>query len=444
MSVKKVQAEKSIHHMKYKSNCNFTWWLITITILCIKQSMANMGEIRSRPIDSQISIACWNSRGLCTSLPYLHKLLQHNDIIALSEHWLHANRLNILNDISDEFNVIARSSKLSDSGDYGSRRGQGGVRLMWRKSLGDVSPITSLIHDRICGIRLQCSTGRVINVLSVYMPAPGSSDEYNVVLDDLSEAIDSMDTGSLTIACGDFNGDVGFLGGPRSNRKPTTLGRRIMAFFKEYSLTPINMLADTKGPINTFRGGMGSSTIDYIAVPQGLIESVKACEVLEDAILNTSDHNAIHLTLDCSGLRVAYTKSGCIPKVKWSKLTKLEVFNEYTAPVDRFCESILQDTDFHELGPREIDDLIDTVTSNLVESANNLPRVRYRKHVRPYWNGVLTELKRVKVTAFRIWTSEGRPRDPNSVSLINHKNAKRNFRRELKKVQRNYDQKQIR
>ena len=159
------------------------------------------------------------------------------------------------NRLPQDFNVVARVSKYADASDYGYKRGQGGVALFWRKSLCGASLITSLIHDRICGIRMQSSFGRVLNILSVYMPSPGASDDFDVVLDELADAVESLETGSLTLICGDFNGDVGHLGGPRSMRKPTIPGKKLMSFFNEYSFKLCNIGLSTKGPLNTVKGG---------------------------------------------------------------------------------------------------------------------------------------------------------------------------------------------
>ena len=215
-----------------------------------------------------LSIACWNSRGLTASLPYLKKLMQSYDVIALSEHWLHSNRLNILSEISHDFYAIARSSKHAGASEYGYKRGLiGGVTILWMKNLGGISPITSLVHDRVCGVRLQQDVGRVLNIVSVYLPAPGSSEDLSAVLDELSQIIENMEEGSLTMVCGDFNGDVGYLGGPRSTRRPTGAGRGLITFFDEFSLSLTNLMQCASGPLNTFRGAVGSSTIDYRITP---------------------------------------------------------------------------------------------------------------------------------------------------------------------------------
>ena len=101
---------------------------------------------------------------------------------------------------------------------------------MWNKNLGGVSQISDVINDRMCGIRLQTSNNLVINIVSIYLPAQGSTDRYTACIDDLSEFIDSREYGSKTIICGDANGDIGSLGGERGMRKPTSRGRTFYNF----------------------------------------------------------------------------------------------------------------------------------------------------------------------------------------------------------------------
>ena len=317
--------------------------------------------------------------------------------------------------------MIARASKHSDASEYGSKRGQGGVALLWRKTLGGVSPITSLVNDRICGIRLQCETGRVLNILAVYMSAPGSSDDYGETLDDLAEAIENMERGSLTLICGDFNGDMGHLGGPKSNRKPTNTGRKLMKFFDEFSLNPCNLSDIAKGPVNTFRGGVGSSTIDYFAVPECLSNEIVSCEVLEDPILNTSDHEALRLVMEFTSLKVTAPCLNVNQSIKWGKVKSTVITSVYTNPANEFCAHLLENNDFDNMSKEGIDQTLDILTSKLVNLGSNLPKSKFKKHVRPFWNGNLTELKKVKVSAYRKWKTEGCPRDQFSETWLNHK-----------------------
>ena len=418
--------------------------IILTCLSCISMSQIDTSfDLESPHVRSdQLSITSWNSRGLVAALPYLNEILETSDIVALSEHWLHSNRLNVLTDISQDFNVIARSSKYANASEFGYKRGQGGVAIFWRKTISGVSPITSLLHDRICGIRVQSSHGRILNILSIYMPSPGSEDDFDTVLDDLSDFIENMETGSLTMLCGDFNGDVGVLGGKKSTRRPTALGRKLMKFFNEYSLLLCNMQSYSTGPLNTFIGGVGSSTIDYIAVPYGLRDDIVSCEVLVDHALNTSDHHALKAILKHEYLDID-TPLPVSTNIKWNKISDHNLLHIYTNPADDFCRDFCERVEIETMGPCEIDDTLESITNRLANLGDKLPRAKFRKHVRPFWNAALTELKKAKVQAYRIWKSEGCVRDPDNVGLINHKTAKRNFRRELKKVQRVFEKKQV-
>ena len=94
----------------------------------------------------QLKLACWNARGYLSSILYLKKLLSEVDVLAMSEHWLHSNRLGVLDEIVDTHAVFARSSRSSAAEFYGSRRGQGGGGLPFsgiRKSRVSQKLVTS-------------------------------------------------------------------------------------------------------------------------------------------------------------------------------------------------------------------------------------------------------------------------------------------------------------
>ena len=182
-----------------------------------------------------IRIACWNSRGSSSAVPYLRHLCELSDIVAISEHWLHEKKLKFFEEISANFMYCARSSKFASAENYGTKRGQGGVSILWNKNLGGVSQISDTIHDRVCGIRIQTLNDSVINVLSVYLPSQGSPESFEACLDDLGEIIKSREIGSRTFVCGDMNADMGSLGGNRSTRVPTRRGRVLHEFMTNFN-----------------------------------------------------------------------------------------------------------------------------------------------------------------------------------------------------------------
>ena len=396
--------------------------------------------------DTSLSIVAWNSRGSVASIPYLRELMKMNDVVCVSEHWLHANRLNILEDLSADFNVVARASAHSGAEVYGTKRGQGGVACFWKKSLGGVSPITDISHDRVCGIRVQTNLGIILNIYSIYMPAPGCADDFDIVLDEIAEIVNTRENGTFCVLAGDFNADMGHLGGPRSNRKPSKVGKKLAKFFDESELTAANMTSKATGPLNTFNSGNGSSTIDYIAVPNSLCSLVRGCSVMKDEILNTSDHFAIQATLDVKCCEMSSINSRPNTSIKWGKIRREIIDEVYTRPVEEYATQIMNELELCKDSVIEnstVECLFDGLIDKMASCSSKLPKKRYKPNARPYWNERLTMLKKEKIRCFRKWVYLGRPKTENCVEWLEYKDAKRIFRREIKYIQNEYEKKEM-
>ena len=80
----------------------------------------------------------------------------------------------------------------------------------------------------MCGIRIQTKKQLVINVISVYLPSQGSPENYEAILDDLSEFINSREMGCKTFICSDANAYMGSLGGPRKKRSLLLEGKSFL------------------------------------------------------------------------------------------------------------------------------------------------------------------------------------------------------------------------
>ena len=275
------------------------------------------------------------------------------------------------------------------------------------------------------------------------MPSQGSPDDFDTVLDDLADSLNNTEEGSLSLLCGDFNGDVGHLGGLKSTRRPSILGKKVINFFKEFSLFPSNLMKSTKGPVITFKGGMGSSTLDYTAIPYSLEDRVVSSEVLSDPILNNSDHYAVRVVINVEGLKSVVIPARSVFNVKWARIKNDTILAKYTSPAETHFQSIINDTDLDAMSCEEVDTLIDDITTYLVSLDKDLPRSKFKPHVRPYWNDHLTQLKKEKVRSYRVWKYNGRPRDPTNKYWCEYKSAKRIFRREIRGVQRSFEQKEM-
>ena len=82
-------------------------------------------------------------RRFYSAVSYVRALFRSNNVVILSEHWLHENRLNRLNEISDSISYCAKSSKYASAENYGTARGQGGVAILWKSDLSGISEIKS-------------------------------------------------------------------------------------------------------------------------------------------------------------------------------------------------------------------------------------------------------------------------------------------------------------
>ena len=166
-----------------------------------------------------------------------------------------------------------------------------------------------------------------------------------------------------------------------------------------------------RGPVNIVMGGMGSSTLDYVAIPESLEEYIMECEVLEDIILNTSDHMAVRVVLNVGGIRTytySNTNSG---RTRLDKVSRGDLSIKYTEPVNCAMSDVLENTDFENPSNENIDKVINDVVLCVIEKSKVLPRSKYKPNVKPYWSDELSELKKVKVITYRDWVCANRPRE---------------------------------
>ena len=242
-------------------------------------------------------------RGFNSAVPYVRVLLNTNDVVILTEHWLHADRLNRLEEILDSISYCAKSSKFAAAENYGSHRGQGGVAILWKSALSGISEVKSILHDRICGLRVQSVDGSVILIYGVYLQARGSPEDFNSAIDDFVKIIDSREVGAECIIVGDVNCDLGNPGGCRSLRPAYDRGRILKEILDKYNLFACNLDSRALGPVDTYYGPTGSSTIDYICIPRDPVSLFTSCVVSNNDPLNASDHEAVSVVLDLEVLR---------------------------------------------------------------------------------------------------------------------------------------------
>ena len=391
----------------------------------------------------EIRMACWNARGLLTSVPYIRHLLSKHEILAISEHWTYENRLFKLDEVSDTHTCFSRASRLASAENYGQGRGQGGVALFWDKRLTGVSVVSDVILDRACAIRLQTKTGAIVYFISLYLPAQGSCESLESYIDDISEVIESRECGAQIILMGDLNGDVGSSGGPRGMRPATPRGLHVMRLFNRHGLTALNMQANAKGPIDTFEGNMNSSTLDYIAIPADLMSSVSSCEVYDWSELNTSDHVPVSASILLNGIKQSHVVTNLPGWIKWSKMSMFDKAVKYRNVLEPSLIDLKGSFSNSMKNNEDIDMYFENLTICINRVSEILPRTKYKRNLKPFWNRELSRLKLKKVLSYRAWVNSGRPREKDNLSYQEYKEDKKVFLSTLRKLSKTYENEEI-
>ena len=393
--------------------------------------------IKNKPV----SMCTWNSRGLCAAVPYLRKLSTEYDLTMINEHWLHSNKVNRLSDINVELNYCARSSKYANADEYGSVRGQGGVAILWKKTLPGITPLNNIIHDRICGVRLENSHGAVFNILNVYMPAAGSDECFENAMDELSAIMENLEVGSYTVIGGDLNADLGSLGGCRGTKKPNKNGKYLAGFLSRHNLYAANLASNATGPVNTFMGPNGHSCIDYFLVPNDLVRNIKTCSTKPWEVLNTSDHNPVTIAINFGMVLRTTIKLKPSNRTRWDKLQKVDLARVYTMPITKKLNDIFNRASLIDPTEADIDNLLEELVNVLKKAEKVVPKTKFKRNLKPYWCPILNDLKANKVLIYREWCAAGKPRS--GVLFRAHKQAESTFRKKLKQISREYESEKV-
>ena len=173
-----------------------------------------------------LTISCWNCRGWATGAAYLDHLVQGgSDVIVLSEHWLWPYELHKLDEFNSEYQGLGKADPRLTDTSLTCPRGCGGVGILWKKSF-DVTPISDIQSDRICGIRIKRTTGDSkswISILGVYLPCLDQGMElYRDSLVELERMV--VELGVVGSCDCDFNAHLGPTWGSRAHKNSNIQG----------------------------------------------------------------------------------------------------------------------------------------------------------------------------------------------------------------------------
>ena len=215
---------------------------------------------------------------------------------------------------------------------------------------------------------------------------------------------------------------------------PTYRGNLVANFFVRHNLTPSNMSAHSTGPVFTCIGPNFKSTLDYIAVSNLLTPLVERCNVIQEDVLNTSDHAVISIDLNISNTQPMRNLEPLSKRIRWDKLSKAERMRQYGNRVALSCRQLFDSYANVVLTEGDLDHIFSAIISEVDSAATRLPRSTYRKHLKPFWDAELDRLKADKIRTYRIWVRARRPRDGADPIYINYKASKAAFRKKLARM----------
>lgn len=410
---------------------------LLLTCVCLLWS----SDIMLSDDTNAVRLAAWNCRGIKGAGPYMQSLMKRCDVIALSEHKLYEAELGLLNEISSEFQAFGRSSEDLSGSKYGYVPGHCGVALLWRNSIASqVKPLPNLGTDRICAIQL-CLSGqgrRDMFIVSVYMPQSKCViSNYQDHVDVLYSIIDVCSRDGDVVIVGDWNAHFGEEFGGRAWGKTSKNAKLASVFIEESDMCIVDLLTSCEGPVYTYCGENGSvSYIDHCILPKILVNECTVCKVLEDEPENTSDHLAIYVEL-C--IKLTGRRIYCKPKdhTSWNRVTKSGVNSTYTTPLeDSIKKYVMYDyptSNPSEWSTQDIDGVYNDIVTMIRDVDSRLPKVKHGAGVKHYWTDTLSELVKLKKSAWKHWTEQGRPRDSDNAYWQAYKESKRLFRCELRR-----------
>ena len=108
-----------------------------------------------------------------------------------------------------------------------------------------------------------------------------------------------LPAGADVVIMGDFNADLGLLGGPMTHSPPNEQGKILNKYLTRWKFISTHLHLCSSLPIYTYESEAHDSlsTIDHILCPSHMLHKFSSSSLLKDHPLNTSDHLPLSATL---------------------------------------------------------------------------------------------------------------------------------------------------
>ncbi|XP_021367214.1 uncharacterized protein LOC110459333 [Mizuhopecten yessoensis] len=368
---------------------------------------------------------------------HLHDALnrEHVDICGTAEHWLFEENRHLFGSIHKDYESIAISDfSLHPLADKRSRKG--GVAIMWYKRFNDRVSVVESDDDRIVIIKLVTDSD-ILYFIQVYLP----TSRYGVdIFTDYVEKLDDLcTTFSLEVSVilmGDFNAR---LSGPRIPNYQNQRGQSLQRLIDRHQLCALSTADICVGPLHSYVHSEdgSSSLIDHIIINSSKVDLVWECAVLDRDFLDVPNHRPLLCELHIPLPVPRETFCNTLTRVSYRWITSGDSKN-----VDVYRDSLdecISNSSLVNMQELCSEDDVENYTNELVNciqrtSERVLPKRKFCRFLKPYWNNHLKELHRNMWRLRLEWISQGRPRDPLSNTFRLYKNAKCLFRKRHRQV----------
>ena len=324
-------------------------------------------------------LGCWNLQYFRTAQLYVKSIFNCFDIFGISEQSLFQEQLDLIKEATGNTYNCHAASAFDNPAVVSGEIAPGGVALLWKYVINDfITPLETINSDRIVGIKCDFPTCSPLFILSVYLPSLNDKIEvFNEYFDHLWALYDTLSTDGYVIVLGGFHGNIG-------ENEPNQRGLKLTEFANFFNLSPVNLLKSCIGPVETYSSHCGRyrSNLDYIFLPNCLLDNTLMVKTFDLEFDNTSDHVPIQLNVSYSSRLLneqdnqSTDSHGFKQKVYWSRFSQEEINGKFVAPLLTSLASV----DHGDLN--DISRSTDKITKLIVDCSLPLvtPRVNRRRH----------------------------------------------------------------
>jgi hypothetical protein len=262
----------------------------------------------------------------------------------------------------------------------------------------------------------------------------------------LEETVNKCKRNGNVLIIGDINCHFGSNVDVRGWGVTSKQGRGMLQLTERQCLSIIDMGYKCEGPQYTYHSGANKSYIDHCIINRDFEQYILKCYIHEENLQNLSDHLPLTVDIDIE-LTNVYFENNKNYNVAWHKMSKDEIENKYTQPLDKLLEDKLSELNLDILDMDECitneyvdsDIVFENITEAICTVTKKLPCTKFSKRLKPYWSPTLIALSKDKKQAYKAWKGAGQPRDEHNPLWRLYKESKRQFRREQRRAEMNYE-----